>query len=81
MASKWRFSVPGLQFFEILKKNFHTGFEHHALRCTVDADATTKPEVGVECQKSIKMQVFHLNLRKYENFLNLYLLNFRFNLI
>ena len=38
-----------LQFFEIFYF-FHTGLEHHALRCAVDADATTKPEVGVERQ-------------------------------
>ena len=39
-----------LNFFEIFYFFFRTGLEHHELRCTVDADATTKPEVGVERQ-------------------------------
>ena len=54
---KWVWSIKmevfrpwTLQFFEIFNFCFHTGLEHHALRCIVDADATTKPEVGVERQ-------------------------------
>ena len=59
-ASKQRFFIPGLYNFLKFFIFFHTGLEHHALRCTVDANATTKPEVGVEHQKSVKMRVFRL---------------------
>ena len=49
-----------LHFFEIFYSFFHTALDHHALRYTINAFAITEAEVGVECQKSIKMQVFRL---------------------
>ena len=36
----------------------HTPLEHRVLRYTVNAVATTKPEVGVECQNRVKMEIF-----------------------
>ena len=36
----------------------HTPLDHRALRYTVNVVITTKPEVGVERQNSVKMEVF-----------------------
>ena len=58
-ASKWRFFFPGL--YNVLKFFIffvHTPLDHRALRYTVNVVTTTKPEVGVERQNSVKMEVF-----------------------
>ena len=39
-----------LQFLEIFYLFFHTGLEHYALRFSINADATTKPEVSGDRQ-------------------------------
>ena len=46
------------------------------LRCTVNADATTKPEVGMECQNSIKIEVFRLwTLQFFEIYLFIFFIH------
>ena len=64
-VSKCRFFISGLYIF-LQIFFFHRALHHHALRCTVDTVATTKWEVGVEHQKSIKMQVFRLWTLKFK---------------
>ena len=65
MASNWCFFVPGIYiclklkiFWNFFLFLFHTPLDHRVLQYTINVVATTKPEVGVQYQNSVKMEVF-----------------------
>ena len=52
------FRLWTLQFFEIFFDILQETSEHHGPPFIITAVSTTKPKMGVEHQKSVKMQVF-----------------------